>query len=179
MAKPVANLWISIVLAALIVLGTPGCATITVDLPDNHDVDEVPLALVPKFVGGALRVLPATGGEVLTYRFRYYRRGMDPAEWNPFLVAHLKRELARRGVDTDRGRTVTVRLIEFEAGTKALGGGKRAIFVVEVLGDGFKKRYTGSDSGYWSTLDGTMGRAVSEVLAEMLGDEAFQALMGN
>ena len=172
--KPGARL--PIVLGTLLALGTWGCATITLDLPDKGDVDEVSLGQAPMATGGALRVDPAPGGEVLTYRFKYYRRGMDTAEWNPFLADHLKRELHRRGIDTRRGRNVTVRLVEFEAGEIALEVGRRVELVVEFLGDGFHKQYTGSGSGIWISLKGAMGEATSDVLAQVLSDEAFQAL---
>jgi len=170
------GLLLPMVLGTLLALGTSGCATIVLDMPDRDDVDEVSLERAPMPTGGALRVVAAPGGEVLTYRYKYYRRGMDTEEWNPFLAAHLKRELDRRGVDTHRGRNVTVRLVEFEAGEIALEVGTRVELVVEILGDGIHKRYTGSASGIWISLKGAMGEAASDVLAEVLSDEAFQAL---
>ena len=177
MVRRNSKFWIGFVLFTFIALGSSGCITVNLDLPDNDDVDEVSFELAPMLAGGTLQVLPALGGEVLTYRFRAHRRGMDPAEWNPFMVAHLKRALERRGVDTRRGKTVTVRLVDFEAGVIALDAGTRAVLAFEIEGNGFRKRYSGSASGLWISRKGATGEAMTEILASALGDEDFRALM--
>ena len=96
----------------------------------------------------------------------------EPADSNTFRG---KARVCRLGA-TDQGGKVRLYLVEFEAGEIALEVGTRVELVVEVLGDGFHKLYTGSASGIWISTKGAMGEATSDVLAEVLSDEAFQAL---